>query len=175
MNCRFSTNGLSLASARSFCKFISEYLYDFFRIRADVFLERTEIETLFVIRAKEAPNLCEFLALEFSELILFDGYYYLGKGPLDEYMASCLGISLMFFNSYLFGKSEQVLFLPESLPSKLFIIRSTQKSVSNYIESRKGKVIFVGNCGVVFSGIFDSFDVTEAYQTWIRNEATERK
>lgn len=175
MTCRFTTNGLSLTSANSFCKFISDYLYDTFKIKTQVSLEKTDLETLFVLKNKSIPSLCDFLTLEFSELILFDGRYYVGKGPIDEYIAASSGINITFFNWYIFSTEDVVLSRDDPRYQNLYFVSSVTDSVLDYIKSISGKFVFKGETGIVFSAnIKDSYyskkeNLTDLYQTWVRN------
>ena len=178
MTCRFSTNGLSLESSRSFCKFISDYLYDILRTRVKVTLERTDTETLFNVLGRLPPNMCDSLTLEFSELILFDGRYYIGKGPKDEYIAQNLGLNLSFFNWYIFATEDIVLPRNEDQYKELFYIYGIRPSVMDYIEFISGKFVFRGQTGIVYkknserkdkeNDKFMIEDETDRYQSWIR-------
>ena len=172
MACRFSTNGLSLQSSRSFCKFISEYLYDILRVRTKVVLERTETETLFNISGRLPSNMCDLLTLEFSELILFDGRYYIGKGPKDEYIAQNLGLNLSFFNWYIFATEDVVLPRNDERYKELFHVYGTRPSVMNYIKFVSGEFVFRGQTGIVYQKEkLDKFMIdneTDRYQSWIR-------
>lgn len=173
MTCRFSTNGLSHQSARSFCKFISDYLYDTLRVRTKVVLERTDTETLFNISGRLPPNMCDSLTLEFSELILFDGRYYIGKGPKDEYIAQNLGLNLSFFNWYIFSTEDIILPRSEDQYKELFYIYGVRESVTEYIKFVSGKFIFKGQTGIVYTRKekdekFITENETDKYQSWIR-------
>jgi hypothetical protein len=182
MECKFSTNGLSLASAQSFCKFISDYLYDTFRIKGKVNLERTNIETLFNVQSRKIPNMCEFFTLEFSDLILFDKKYYIGKGPKDEYIAKALGYNIFFFNWYIFVTEDITLPRNNEEYKDLYYINNSNKSVEDYIKFISGKILFKGETGIVFSIkdkqnsnsidknniLRETDDQTDNYQTWVR-------
>jgi len=174
MSCKFTTNGLSLSSAQSFCKFISDCLYDTFKIKTDVSLEKGKNGMFFVLKNKNIKSLCDFLTLEFSDLILFDGRYYVGKGPRDEYVAKINGYDITFFNWYIFC-TEDVVLRSEDSDNTYTIYSSDIKLAREYVNSLSGNFIFSGESGIVFSAnLTDPYyskkiDQTDSYQKWIRN------
>jgi hypothetical protein len=183
MSCHIRLNGLSIESARSFCCFIRDYLYNTFCLSVNVTLEHDEITYfhLTVINGK-LPVPCKlfepWLEMEFANLFLLDRRYYIGKGPMVEFICIENGLETYYFNDYIFADSElNVETLMSEYRDKNYYCVSHAPFIFDFLDEKHAIVKARVHTGIVFTANeFANGNWNDEFQTWCRpktlNEVT---